>query len=89
VEAMQARTAAVRAALHDRSGRDRQLDEPLTSRELDVLRLLQGTLSLSEIARVLHLSSNTVKTHARATYRKLGAHSRSDAVAIARRRQLL
>ena len=89
VEAMQARTAAVRAALHDRSGRDRQLDEPLTGRELDVLRLLQGTLSFSEIARVLHLSSNTVKTHARATYRKLGAHSRSDAVAIARRRQLL
>jgi LuxR family transcriptional regulator, maltose regulon positive regulatory protein len=88
VNAMQARAAAVRAALRTRAGPD-QREEPLTARELDVLRLMQGALSLSEVAGVLYLSSNTVKTHAQAVYRKLGAHSRTDAVAIARRRRLI
>ena len=63
--------------------------EELTARELDVLRLLQGSLSLGEISRVLHLSSNTVKTHAQAVYRKLGAHSRTEAVRLARRHELI
>ncbi len=62
-----------------------ELGEPLTGRERDVLRLLQGPLSLGEIARELHLSFNTVKTHTQAVYRKLGAHSRPEAVAIGRR----
>ncbi|MDZ5662191.1 LuxR C-terminal-related transcriptional regulator [Nocardioides sp. S-58] len=86
--AMHARVAVVRAAFRERLRQD-PLEEPLTGRELDVLRLLQGTLSLTEIAAVLHLSANTVKTHVQALYRKLGAHSRTDAVAVARRRQLI
>ena len=88
VTAMRARTAAVRAALLARSRHD-QLGEPLTARELDVLLCLQGTASLSEISKELYLSSNTVKTHARATYRKLGVHTRTEAVAMARRMGLI
>ena len=60
------------------------LGEPLTSRELDVLWLLQGPLSLGDIARELYLSFNTVKTHTQALYRKMGVHSRGEAVALAR-----
>ena len=61
----------------------------LTDRETDVLRLLQGPLTLHEIASELHLSANTVKTHANAVYRKLGAHSRTEAVRMARERLLI
>ena len=59
------------------------LAEPLTERELDVLRLLRGTLSLRDIARELYVSPNTVKTHTQAIYRKLGVSDRQDAVAKA------
>ena len=55
----------------------------------DVLLLLQGSLSIREIGSALYLSPNTVKTHVKALYRKLGAHSRDEAVAVARRDQLI
>ena len=45
-----------------------------------MLRLLQGTLSLRDIGRELYLSPNTIKTHTRALYRKLGATDRHEAV---------
>ncbi len=63
--------------------------ETLTERELEILRLLQGSLSLSDIAAELCISPNTVKTHAKAVYRKLGVGSRSEAVRIARGRLLV
>jgi LuxR family maltose regulon positive regulatory protein len=63
--------------------------EPLTERETDVLRLLQGPLSLTEIAGELFISPNTVKTHAKAVYRKLGVTSRNEAVRIGKYRQLV
>ena len=63
--------------------------EELTERETDVLRLLQGSLSLNEIASDLYVSHNTVKTHTSALYRKLGASSRAEAVQIGRSRQLV
>jgi LuxR family maltose regulon positive regulatory protein len=56
---------------------------PLTEREVSVLRLLQGTLSVREIGQELYVSPNTVKTHARAAYRKLGVSTRQDAIARA------
>lgn len=56
-------------------------DESLTPRELEVLRRLQGTQSLREIADDLYVSHNTVKTITLSVYRKLGAHSRAEAVA--------
>ena len=62
-------------------GRQRQaLPDPLTEREETVLRFLSGTLSLREIGEVLFVSQNTVKTHTRAIYRKLGTSSRCGAI---------
>jgi LuxR family maltose regulon positive regulatory protein len=58
--------------------------EPLTAREVAVLRLLSGTLSLREIGEQLYLSQNTIKTHARAIYRKLGVSTRHDAITQAK-----
>lgn len=52
--------------------------------EQRVLRLLATTLTQREIASELFVSPNTVKTHARVIYRKLGVSSRSAAVAAAR-----
>lgn len=54
--------------------------EALSVRERDVFRQLQTSRTLPEIAEVLNLSINTVKTHQRAIYRKLGVASRRDAV---------
>jgi LuxR family maltose regulon positive regulatory protein len=54
--------------------------DDLTEREVRVLRLLRGSLTHSEIAAELSLSPNTIKTHTRAIYRKLGVRTREDAV---------
>ncbi len=54
--------------------------DPLTDREVTVLRLLGGSMSMREIAQELCLSQNTVKTHTRAIYRKLGVSTRHDAI---------
>ncbi|SDZ28433.1 LuxR family transcriptional regulator, maltose regulon positive regulatory protein [Micromonospora pattaloongensis] len=63
--------------------------DPLTDRELTVLRHLQGVLSNVEIAAELRLSVNTVKTHVRSIYRKLDASRRREAVRRARELRLL
>jgi LuxR family maltose regulon positive regulatory protein len=52
----------------------------LTNAELRVLRLLPSHLSFREIGARLHVSTNTVKTHALSVYRKLDVSSRSEAV---------
>jgi LuxR family maltose regulon positive regulatory protein len=56
------------------------LVDALTEREHVVLRYLGSTVSNAEIAHQLYLSVNTVKTHQRMIYRKLGADGRRDAV---------
>ena len=63
-----------------RQSRVISLADPLTEREIAVLRLLGGTLSLREIGQELHLSQNTIKTHTQAIYRKLGVSTRHGAV---------
>jgi DNA-binding NarL/FixJ family response regulator len=50
----------------------------LTPREADVLELLQAGRSNAEIAEALHVSIETVRTHARRIYRKLGVRSRRE-----------
>jgi ATP/maltotriose-dependent transcriptional regulator MalT len=82
-EAQQARLAALE---HRLAGPRRELPPPtpLTEREIAVLHLLGGTLSLREIGQELFVSANTVKTHTQAIYRKLGVSSRTDAVAQGR-----
>jgi ATP/maltotriose-dependent transcriptional regulator MalT len=56
------------------------LVDPLSDRELTVLRLLASRLTCAEIARELYLSVNTVRSHVKAVYRKLGVNARVDAV---------
>jgi LuxR family maltose regulon positive regulatory protein len=61
----------------------------LSERELEVLRLLPSQLSQREIAAQLYVSFNTVRTHTRVIFRKLGVNSRAEAVARARELGLL
>lgn len=66
-----------------------QADAPLTDSELAVLRFLPSHMTNQEIAEALFLSINTVKTHLRSVYRKLGVASRRAAIAQGRRLGLL
>jgi DNA-binding CsgD family transcriptional regulator len=61
----------------------RPIVEPLTARELDVLRLAAAGMTTEEIGERLYLSHNTVKTHLSHSYAKLDARSRSQAVRAA------
>jgi LuxR family maltose regulon positive regulatory protein len=65
------------------------LQDPLTESELRVLRYLPTNLRGPDIASELFLSPNTIRTHLRTTYAKLGVHSRADAVTRARELGLL
>jgi LuxR family maltose regulon positive regulatory protein len=65
------------------------LADPLTEKESQVLLYLRSMLSIAEIATVLSVSSNTVKTHVRHVYRKLGVSRRRDAVRRARELSLI
>ena len=74
----------------------RRATRPLTpfpvdfsEREIDVLRLLASSLSQREIGGMLFISFNTVKTHTRSIFQKLGVATRADAVARARELQLI
>jgi LuxR family maltose regulon positive regulatory protein len=78
------RVARLTSALLQRRG-----VEPLTRAETRVLELLPTQLSGDEIAARLFVSANTVKTHMRTIYRKLGAASRTQAVERAREVGLL
>ncbi len=66
-----------------------KLAEPLTERELRILRYLPTMLSNAEIGAEIFVSLNTVKTHLRSIYRKLGASGRAEAVERARALGLL
>jgi LuxR family maltose regulon positive regulatory protein len=63
--------------------------EKLTERERAILALLPGPQSQRELANTLFVTPNTLKTHLRAIYRKLGVVSRTEAVARARALGLL
>jgi LuxR family maltose regulon positive regulatory protein len=65
------------------------LQEPLTDGELRVLRYLPTNLRAPEIAAELFVSLNTIRTHLRNIYAKLGVHGRTDAVKRARQLGLL
>jgi ATP/maltotriose-dependent transcriptional regulator MalT len=67
----------------------RSADEKLTERELRVLRLLTGDLSERGIGQELYVSHNTVHSHVRAIYRKLGVSSRAEALERTRELRLL
>jgi LuxR family transcriptional regulator, maltose regulon positive regulatory protein len=75
------------APSHDRE--HLSLTEEFSPSELRVLRYLPTNLTRRDIARELHLSVNTVNTHVRNIYSKLGARNRSSAVQHARELRLL
>nr|WP_233165037.1 LuxR C-terminal-related transcriptional regulator [Mycobacterium sp. AT1] len=67
----------------------RHSQEQLSAQELAVLHLMRLPLSRAEIGRRLFISVNTVKSHQRALYRKLGASDRAAALGCARQRGIL
>lgn len=68
--------SAVREELASRSRREGFLGQDLSEAELRVLHSFASGASIAEVARELYLSQNTVKTHRRTIYRKLGASTR-------------
>jgi len=58
---------------------EKDLIDPLSNREIEVLRLLNSDLSVPEISSHLHISVSTLRTHIRNIYGKLGVHSRFEA----------
>ena len=72
--------------LRDDAGRPRvrrDLVEPLSDRERDVLRLLRSALTGPQVARELGMSVHTLRSHTKSIYAKLDVHGRSEAVARA------
>ncbi|HSG14747.1 MAG TPA: LuxR C-terminal-related transcriptional regulator [Anaerolineae bacterium] len=65
------------------------LPDPLSEREMDVLRLLPTHLTSTEIAGELNISANTARFHIKNIYSKLSAHNRAEAVAQARQLDLI
>ena len=88
-------TAALARRLLDRGHEPVRLrlagpaEEPLSDRELEVLKLLASDLSGPQIAARLFVSINTLRTHTRHIFTKLGATTRRAAVSRARERHLL
>lgn len=76
-----------RLLVADRS--EHVLEEALTTRELEVLRLLASGASTSTASELLGISTATLRAHIQAILRKLGAHSRLEAVAEAARMGLI
>ncbi|GEL18520.1 response regulator [Pseudonocardia asaccharolytica] len=68
---------------------DEEPEEPLSGRELEVLRLVAGGATNREMARQLFISEATIKTHLLHIYAKLDVRDRASAVAAAYRRGLL
>jgi LuxR family maltose regulon positive regulatory protein len=75
--------------LGQRRQRETELTEVLTDRELAVLRLFDGDDTYRQIGQSLYVSVNTVKTHVRSIFRKLGVSSRDEALERARERALI
>jgi LuxR family maltose regulon positive regulatory protein len=65
------------------------LVEPLSEREMDVLKLLAQGLPDKKIAEVLVIARETVHKHLKNIYGKLGTHSRTEAILRARELSLL
>lgn len=95
VQAVTPTNAAQGAATLVREAREHPVDAPepggptLTKRELEVLVGMSNGRSNAQIGQDLFLSEDTVKTHARRLFRKLGAADRAQAVAIGMRRGLI
>jgi LuxR family maltose regulon positive regulatory protein len=78
----------VNASIHSvaprRAGIARSIVQPLSAREVTVLRYLSSRLTYEEVASALYVSINTLKSHVKSVYRKLGVTSRAEAVTVGR-----
>ena len=83
IAALMARETQSEARLHTQSYWS------LTEREREVLAYMRSIMTAAEIAEALYISVNTVKTHERSIYRKLGAGSRRDALKTAAKRGIV
>ncbi len=79
----------VAAAQGSKAGKGEALLEPLSERELEVLRLLNSQLTVPEIAREMTVAPSTIRTHVRVVYNKLGVHGRFDAIQRAKELKLI
>ena len=70
----------IRARMTQTNSRNQKIENPLTKREIEILNRLSTGIPISQIATNLHISHNTIKTHLKNVYKKLGAESREDAV---------
>jgi two-component system response regulator DesR len=66
-----------------------ETEQPLSEREVEILRLAKRGLRNPQIAQALHLSPGTVRNDLSAIYRKLGVHSRHEALQVADERHLI
>jgi two-component system, NarL family, response regulator DesR len=66
-----------------------EAEQPLSEREIEVLRLAKRGLPNPQIAQSLHLSAGTVRNHLSAIYTKLGVHNRHEALQLAAERHLI
>jgi two-component system response regulator DesR len=69
--------------------RAEEMEQPLSEREIDILRLAKRGLPNPQIAQSLHISPGTVRNHLSTIYRKLGVHSRHEALQVAEERRLI
>ena len=65
------------------------LEESLSKREIEILRLLESELTVPEIAANIYISVSTLRTHIRNIYRKLDTHSRYETVSKAKELNIL
>ena len=77
------------AGMHVQAAHPDELADPLSDREIDVLRLLDGDLTGPQIARELYVSLNTLRTHTKRIFTKLDVNTRAAAVRRAHERGLL
>jgi LuxR family maltose regulon positive regulatory protein len=75
--------------IEGRTPANQVMSEPLSEREREVLRLLKSELSGPDIARELHVSLNTLRTHTKNIYDKLEVNNRRSAVRLAEDLDLL
>ncbi len=81
--------SVIRRFVKPAQGASANEDNPLSQRELEVLRLIEKGMTYHEVAQVLDLSWHTVTAYLRRVYRKLQVHSRGEAVFEARQRGII
>ena len=72
--------SSIRSQINQFENHGRGIENPLTKREVEILRRLSTGLPITQIASSLHISNNTIKTHLKNVYRKLNVESRDEAV---------